>query len=66
MNTKPQRKEYKLGEAANLIGVHPKTLQRWDREGKIKSRRTITNRRSYTQYAIDKALGKRRTRNDNK
>lgn len=40
-------KKYKLGEFARLIGVHPQTLQRYDREGKIRAYRTETNRRYY-------------------
>ena len=40
--------KYKLGEFARLIGVHPKTLQRYDRFGIIKAHRTPTNRRYYT------------------
>ena len=40
---------YKPGEFAKLIGVHIKTLQRWDKEGKLKAYRGPTNRRFYTQ-----------------
>jgi excisionase family DNA binding protein len=25
----------KISEAADILGVHPETLRRWDREGKI-------------------------------
>lgn len=25
----------KISEAAEMLGVHPETLRRWDREGKI-------------------------------
>ena len=39
---------YKPGEFAKLIGVHIKTLQKWDREGFLKANRTPTNRRFYT------------------
>ena len=39
---------YKPGEFAKLIGVHIKTLQKWDNEGKLKAHRTPTNRRFYT------------------
>jgi predicted site-specific integrase-resolvase len=35
-------------EFARLVGVSVKTLQRWDREEKLKSKRTMTNRRYYT------------------
>lgn len=40
---------YKPKEFAELIGVSVKTLQRWDREGILKSNRTPTNRRYYTR-----------------
>ena len=40
---------YKPGEFAKLIGVHIKTLQKWDRKGVLKAYRTPTNRRFYTQ-----------------
>lgn len=45
---------YKPGEFAKLIGVHIKTLQKWDKEGKLIANRTPTNRRFYTheQYLI--------------
>ncbi len=29
-------KLYKIGEASSLLGVHPNTIRRWEREGKIK------------------------------
>ena len=35
-------------EASELLGVCVQTMQRWDREGVLKSGRTITNRRYYT------------------
>lgn len=50
---KDGRKSYpfngiKLGEFAEMIHVHPKTLQRYDRQGILKPHRTETNRRYYT------------------
>ena len=39
---------YKPKDFAELVGVSVKTLQRWDREGILKSNRTPTNRRYYT------------------
>lgn len=29
-------KLYKIGEASSLLGVHPNTIRRWEKEGKIK------------------------------
>jgi molybdopterin-binding protein len=37
-----------LGEAARLIGVSADTLRRWDRSGKLKTRRDSRNRRVVT------------------
>jgi molybdopterin-binding protein len=34
-----------LGEAATAIGVSPDTLRRWDRTGKLRTRRDARNRR---------------------
>jgi hypothetical protein len=39
---------YTVTKFAKLLGVTVKTLQRWDREGTFKARRTPTNRRYYT------------------
>jgi len=39
---------YKPKEFAKMIGISVRTLQRWDREGKLIAFRTPTNRRYYT------------------
>ncbi len=39
---------YKPKEFAELLNVSVKTLQRWDREGILKAKRTPTDRRYYT------------------
>lgn len=39
--------ELTLSEAAHVLKLHPKTLQRLDRKGELKARRTPTNRRYY-------------------
>ena len=36
-----------IGKAAEILGVHPETLRRWERMGKIEVERTPTNRRQY-------------------
>jgi excisionase family DNA binding protein len=41
------RKLIPISEAAKLLGVHADTLRRWEREGKIKPRRTSGNLRRY-------------------
>lgn len=45
---------YKPQEFATLVGVTVKTLQRWDRDGKLKAYRTPTNRRYYTEEHLAK------------
>ena len=56
---------YKPKDFAELLGVSVKTLQRWDREGILKAKRTPTNRRYYTydQYLQFKGIN---TENDNR
>jgi putative resolvase len=45
-----------LGEFARLAGVHPKTVQRWDRDGTLPAHRTPTGRRFYTEEDRRKLL----------
>ena len=40
--------KYKLGEMARKLDIHPQTLQRYDKKNIFKAKRTITNRRYYT------------------
>lgn len=47
---------YKVGEFAEKIGVSVSTLQRWDRTNILKSRRTPTNQRYYTDEDLNKVL----------
>jgi DNA-binding transcriptional MerR regulator len=28
-------RSYKIGEASKILGVHPNTLRKWEKEGKI-------------------------------
>ncbi len=47
------------GKAAKMLGVSVKTLQRWEREGKLHpAGRTGTNRRRYTEAQILEHLGR--------
>jgi molybdopterin-binding protein len=39
------RGDLTLGEAAKAIGVSPDTLRRWDRAGRLRTRRDARNRR---------------------
>jgi len=46
-------------EVSEILNVTVRTLQKWDRAGKLKSNRTpTTNRRYYTQEQINEYLGK--------
>lgn len=47
---------YKVGEFAEKVGVSISTLQRWDRTNVLKSRRTPTNQRHYTDEDLNKVL----------
>ncbi|MFN3920402.1 MAG: IS607 family transposase [Methylohalobius sp.] len=49
------------GKAAKLLGVSVKTLQRWEREGRlIPAARTASNRRLYTEAQLREFIGLRR------
>ena len=39
------RQSYSAGEAARLLGISLDTLRRWDRQGRIKTKRDAANRR---------------------
>ena len=47
---------YKIGEFSEKVGVSISTLQRWDRTDVLKSRRTPTNQRYYTDEDLNKVL----------
>ena len=46
-----------MSEAAKILGVHPKTIQRWDREGKIRCIRTVGGRRRVPESEIKRIMG---------
>ena len=46
----------KPNEMAKRLNVTVGTLQRWDREGKLKAYRTQTNRRYYTEEQVNNFL----------
>ena len=49
---------YNTTQAAKYLGFKVKTLQKWDREGRlIPAYRTKTNRRVYTQNQLDEFIG---------
>jgi molybdopterin-binding protein len=46
------RKGLSLGEAAKAIGVSADTLRRWDRSGKLRTRRDERNRRRVSESEV--------------
>jgi len=46
---------YKIGEAAEILGVHIQTLRIYDRENLLSPKRTDTNRRGYSVDDIERA-----------
>lgn len=46
------------GDAAAYLGLHIRTVQRLDREGKLPSGRTATGRRYFSREVLDNYLGK--------
>ena len=49
---------YKPKEMADKLNVSVRTLQRWDNSGKLRAKRTPTNRRYYTENQYLQFLGK--------
>jgi len=53
MHNSGMDKTYTITDVARLLGVKVKTVQRWDREGRLKAAgRTVTDRRYYTEEQI--------------
>lgn len=50
------KNSYSLGEVAKFLSMHPKTLQKKDREGVIRFERTPTNRRFLTREKLIELL----------
>ena len=47
---------YSVAHFAQQVGVSVKTLQRWDREGRLTAKRTVTGRRYYDEADLAIAL----------
>lgn len=47
---------YTISEAANLLGVHPDTVRRWESTGKIKSIRVSGGWRRFPESEIKRIL----------
>jgi excisionase family DNA binding protein len=41
------------GEVAKMLGVDPKTLARWAKDGKIPSQRTLGGHRRFRRSVVD-------------
>lgn len=55
MNFSEESKLYKIGEAAEILGIHIQTLRIYDRESLLPSKRSETNRRGYSSNDIERA-----------
>lgn len=53
----PRRKDYTASEAARALGISLDTLRRWDREGRVRTRRDNANRRVVPASEIDRLRG---------
>ena len=51
------REFYSAGEAARTLGISLDTLRRWDRQGRIKTKRDESNRRIVAAKEIDRLRG---------
>jgi molybdopterin-binding protein len=54
---------YRIGEAAEMLGVRVETLRRWEREGELKTTRTSGGQRLVAGAEIARLLAERRQRN---
>src|SRR5919204_6164053 len=54
--------DFPAGEASRLLGISLDTLRRWDREGKIRTRRDRANRRLVPASEIDRLRRRERPR----
>src|SRR2546421_8885830 len=53
----PRQTDYTASEAARALGISLDTLRRWDREGRIRTRRDKANRRVVPAAEIDRLCG---------
>ena len=50
---------YRTGEASRLLGVHPMTLRRWIKSGKVKAKRTIGGEYRIPEGEVRRLLGEK-------
>ena len=53
---------YRIGEAAELLGVRVETLRRWEREGKLKATRTSGGQRMVAATEVARLLASQHDR----
>lgn len=51
---------YRIGEAAEILGVRVETLRRWERAGKLRSRRTSGGQRLVPATEVARLLAEKR------
>ncbi|TMM06591.1 MAG: MerR family DNA-binding transcriptional regulator [Actinobacteria bacterium] len=54
----PRQRTYSASEAAAALGISVDTLRRWDRTGRIRTRRDAANRRTVTAAEIARLRGR--------
>jgi molybdopterin-binding protein len=54
----PTDQGFLLGDAARALGVSTDTLRRWERDGKLKTKRDRANRRRVTRREIERLGGR--------
>jgi molybdopterin-binding protein len=57
--TEPE--DYRIGEAAKALGVRVETLRRWERDGRLTTRRTAGGQRLVPAAEIARLLAERRS-----
>ncbi len=45
-----------LKEACKLLGIHPNTLRKWDKQGKIRVVRTVGGRRRIPESEVKRLM----------
>jgi molybdopterin-binding protein len=61
-STRAVADDYRIGEAAKVLGVRVETLRRWEREGRIESSRTPGGQRRVSASEVARLLSERRRR----
>jgi molybdopterin-binding protein len=59
-STRAVADDYRIGEAAKVLGVRVETLRRWEREGRIESSRTAGGQRRVSASEVARLLSERR------